>query len=213
MTLTTLIVIALVLLLAAYLRRRTARRTPEVLRGTRVLVCSLGAETAEGFEDEDAKVYAAYYRHVEVAKGQRPDDFVASVAGARYDIVHLFCELDEGGDLRGGEGAKLEAGAFFDACRAADVKLLFIAGENRNEGYINMARRQPKGVALDVVRTIGRNGESFTSFLGELLGRMSAGKTLPQAWVDIAPQSESAQQHKQLPATYCSVGRAAVLLP
>ncbi len=213
MTLTTIVVIALVLLLAAYLRRKTARRASEVVRGTKVLVCSLGAETPEGFEDEDARVYAAHYPNVEVAKGRRPGDFVDSVAGARYDLIHLFCELDEAGDLRGGEGQKLEAGAFFEACRAADVKLLFIASENRNEGYIQMGRRQPKGVALDVVRTIGRNGGSFTSFLGELLGRMSTGKTLAQAWVEIAPQSERAQQDMQLPATYCSVGRAAVLLP
>jgi hypothetical protein len=42
---------------------------------------------------------------------------------------------------------------------------------------------------------------------------MSAGKTLAQAWVEIAPQSESAQQNIQLPATCRSVGRAAVLLP
>ena len=213
MTLTTIVVIALVLLLAAHLRRKTARRASEVVRGTKVLVCSLGAETADGFEDEDAKVYAAYYPNVEVAKGQRPDDFARSLAGTRYDLIHLFCELDEAGDLLCGRGQKLEAGDFFEACRAADIKLLFIASENRNESYINMGRRQPKGVALDVVRAIGRNGESFTSFLAELLGRMSAGKTLAQAWVEIAPQSERAQQNMRLPATYCSVGRAAVLLP
>lgn len=213
MTLTTLVVIALVLLLTAYLRRRTARPAPEVVHGAKVLVCSLGAETAEGFEDTDAKVYATYYRHVDVAKGRQPDDLIDSINRDGYDMVHLFCELDEGGDLIGGENLKLDAAAFFAACGGADVKLLFIASENRNESYIGMGRRQPKGVALDVVRTLGRNGESFTSFLGELLGRMSAGKTLPQAWVEIAPQSESAQRHKQLPATYCSVGRAAVLLP
>jgi len=213
MSLTTLVVIALVLLLAAYLRRKTARPAPEVVRGTKVLVCSLGAETAGGFEDEDAKVYAAHYPNVEVAKGRRPDDFADSVARARYDVIHLFCELDEGGDLCGGGGPPVDAGDFFEACRAADVKLLFIAAENRNEGYINMGRRRPEGIALDVVRTIGRNGESFTFFLGELLGRMSAGKTLAQAWVEVAPQSERAQQDMRLPATYCSVGRAAVLLP
>jgi hypothetical protein len=133
MTLTTIVVIALVLLLAAYLRRKTAPRPPEVVCGTKVLVCSLGAETAEGFEDEDAKVYAAHYPNVEVAKGRRPDDFADSVAGARYGVIHLFCELDEGGDLRGGEGPRLDASDFFEACRAADVKLLFIASENVNE--------------------------------------------------------------------------------
>lgn len=212
MTLTTLIVIALVLLLTAYLRRRTARPR-EIVRNARVFVCSLGAETPEGFEDADAKVFTAYYPNVKIAKGLRPDDFVDSVSNFRYDIIHLFCELDEDGDLRGGAGTKLEASALFDACRAADVKLLFIASENRSEGYINMGRRQPKGIALDVVRTMGRNGESFTSFLRELLRRMSAGKTLLEAWVEIAPQSESAQRHMQLPTTYCTMDRAAVLLP
>lgn len=210
----TIIVLVLLFLLTAYTHRRKAQAAAAaVVSDTKILVCSLRRETPEGFEDADARVYAKYYRHVEVAKGRQPDDFINSIDRTGYDVIHLYCELDEEGDMAGPPGSKLKASAFFDACRRADVKLLFIASENVNENYINMGRQQPKDLALDIVRTIGRNGESFTSFLGELLGRMSTGKTLPQAWVEIAPQSERAQQHMQLPATYCSVGRAAVLLP
>jgi hypothetical protein len=209
---TTLIILALVFLLTSYLRRRRTARPAEAVSGAKVLVCSLGRETAEGFEDADAKVYSAYYRHVDVAKGQPPEDFLDSLGGNGYDILHLFCELDEDGDLVGGQGRTLNADTFFEACRKADVKLLFIASENSNQSYIGLGRRQPRGLALDMIRTIGREGENFTYFLGELLGRMSAGKTMALAWVEIAPQIPGAR-HEKLPAIYCSVGRGAVLLP
>lgn len=215
------ITLVLLFLLAAYIRRVIARAAGvvpdtrvEVVSRTKVLVCSLGAGTAEGFEDADAKVYSTYYHHVDVAVGQGVDDFLHAVGENGYDVIHLFCELDEEGEVVGGKGARLNADTLFEACREADVKLLFIAGDNPRENCdVFVRRKRYTGVTLNIVVTISRLGDKFPLFLEGLLRGMSAGKTMPYAWVDVAPQGVLLRPKKG-PAVYIAIERRdLVLLP
>jgi hypothetical protein len=215
----TIIILVLLFLLIGYVRRiieRGAGLAPdkiiEVVSGTKVLVCSLGEGTAGGFEDADAKVYSTYYRHVDVAVGQGVDDFLRSVAGNGYDVIHLFCELDEDGEVVGGQGARLNADTLFEVCKEADVKVLFIAGDNPREHCdVFVRRKRYTGVMLNVVMTVSRLGDRFPFFLEGLLRGMSAGKTMPYAWVDVAPQAASLRP-KKAPGVYTAIEREGIVL-
>ena len=211
-----IIIFVLLFLLAAYMRRSAAPAAPlpataELHWNTRILVCSLGGETAGGFEDTDAKVYSTFYRHINVVKGQRVDDFLGSVGRDGYDIIHLFCELDEDGELAGEQGARLNADDLFEVCREADVKLLFIASDNPSENCSVFVRRKPASGMLNIVMTISRLGDKFPFFLEGLLRGMSAGKTMPYAWVDVAPQGASLWPKKG-PAVYTRIERSDLVL-
>lgn len=217
----TVIILVLLFLLAAYLRGIITRGAGvvrdtrvEMVSGTKVLVCSLGAGTAEGFEVADAKVYSTYYRHVDVAVGQGVDDFLRSVGESGYDVIHLFCELEEDGEIVGGQGARLCADTLFEVCAEADVKLLFMAGENPSENCeVFVRRKRYTNVMLNIVMTISRLGDNFPFFLEGLLGGMSAGKTMPYAWVDVIPPVMRLRP-KKAPAVYTSIERRdLVLLP
>lgn len=217
MTLTVIIQVVL-FLLAAYLRGiivRGAGVVPdtrvEMVSGTKVLICSLGAGTAEGFEVADAKVYSTYYHHVDVAVGQGVEDFLRAVGENGYDVIHLFCELDEDGELIRGQGARLGADDLFEVCRGADVKLLLIASDNPPENCNIFINRKSASVVLNIVATVSRLGDKFPLFLEGLLRGMSAGKTMPYAWVDVAPQGASLWPKKG-PAVYTAIERRDLML-
>jgi hypothetical protein len=209
------IVTALIILAVLALRRRFSRpaAAAEVINGTRVLVSSLGRESSDGSEDSDAEVYSNFYRRVSVLKAQKTGELLASVRSGDYDVVHLFCEIDEGGRLAADADSWLSGSELLDACREGDVKLLFIANDNPGEGYLKAFSGEGISRGLDFVSTINRNGESFGLFLEGLLRKMSSGETLPVAWVSLAPQIPGGEAKGDQPGLYCSISRAARLMP
>lgn len=88
----------------------------EVVRNTRDLACALNEEARDNLE-RDAKIYSAFYRHVDVLKHLGNADFMTTVREGGYDIVHLFCEVDSSGNLVDGEGVRVDGGALLEACR------------------------------------------------------------------------------------------------
>lgn len=184
-----------------------ARRPPKCLN-SKVLVCSLGP--AAGVLDYDAAVYSRHYKGVNVAAYAAVSDLVESVEDG-YDIVHLFCPLASGGLLIDSHGKTLTGSELIQRCCEGNVKLLWVANENRPEDYVKGFRA--KGKRLNLIMTINRNGDGFGQFLEKLLGRISNGETLPVAWATLVPQSDGpCQQH--LPGCIFFAGRGDVqLLP
>jgi hypothetical protein len=185
----TVIVVALILFALLLLWRLFGRRA-EVVNGTRVLVASLGRAAGGGLEDEDAGVYSEFYRRVRVFKASDADGLTDAVGSGDYDVLHLFCEMDANGRLVAGDDSRLKGGELLEACREADVKLLFLAQDNPVEHYslafLDGSGR--RGLGLNLVLTMDRKGGLFGRFLRGLLQRMSAGATMPMAWVALAPQ-------------------------
>ena len=185
----TIIVVALILFALLLLWQLFGRRA-EVVNGTRVLVASLGRVAGGGLEDEDAGVYAEFYRRVRVFKALDADGLTDAVGSGDYDVLHLFCEMDANGRLVAGDDSRLKGGKLLEACRKGDVKVLFLAQDNPVE-YYSLAfldRDNPRGLGLNLVLTMERKGGLFGGFLRGLLQRTSAGASLPVAWVALAPQ-------------------------
>src|ERR1700685_3412059 len=94
-----------------------------------------------------------------------------------------------------------------EKCCNSDVKLLWIASDNKPDGYIKGFKAAKP---LNSVMTINGNGPTFGLFLGHLLSRVSGRETLPAAWAALAPQTPRGPGHADLPATIFSAGRGGV---
>jgi hypothetical protein len=88
--------------------------------------------------------------------------------------------------------------------------LLWVASENKPEAYIRGFKAA--GKRLNLVMTINRNGSKFLPFLEKLLSRMSAGETMPAAWVSVSPQGPNDPRQQDSPACIFSAGRGGVRL-
>jgi len=94
--------------------------------------------------------------------------------GKGFDVVHLFCDVAPGGNIADNEGRETAAIRLIQRCSESDVKLLWLANENKPEGYIkgfNVAERP-----VNLVLTNDRKNLRFTSFLERLLRKMSREK-------------------------------------
>ena len=71
--------------------------------------------------------------------------------------------------------------------RATGASIVVVASENLPEPYMALARPGP-GEQANLVMALDRKGSAFSSFFEKLFGEMFAGRTMPQAWVKLAPQ-------------------------
>jgi hypothetical protein len=207
-----LVASALLFALVALRNRRPV--VGEIVCNTHVLVCSLRAAARPDL-DADARVYSSFYRRVVVSKVLSVHDLLKVVGAGDYDLVHLLSDVDESGGLVDGEGGRADGGDLLEACRKGDVKLLMLASDNPTDNYVKAFHKskEPPGLKLHLVITLARNGEKFTRFLEALLRQVSNAKSLPQAWVALAPQTH-AGAHGDLPETMLFAGRGGVeLLP
>lgn len=172
-----------------------------------MLVCTL--DTCFGAQLEaDASVYSCHYKRVDVAVYQSIGELVKAV-DLSYDIVHMFTRLAPGGLLVDPEGSILGSDLIAKCCEK-DVKVLWIASENKSDDYIKGFGAA--GKPLNLIMTISRNGANFEGFLEGLLSRVSHGSTLPSAWAAMAPQLPGSRQ-QALPSCIFFAGRPDARLP
>ena len=156
--------------------------------GSKVLVCGLGNRFEE-LVSSDGAIYGHFYRSTTKALFPTISDLTAAISRQQYDIVHLFCDVPPTGIIVDNDGNEVAGTELIQKCCDANVKLLWIASDNKPEGYIkNFGAR---GKRLNLVMTIARNEPKFSEFLDKLLFRMFYGDTMPVAWADLVPQVPS----------------------
>jgi len=178
----------------------------EAIHRTKVLVCSLGAKFQE-LAEEDSPIYSKFYPLTTVSFFSTINELLESIKN-KYDVVHLFVEVPADGILTDSTGNQIAGTTLVQKCCESDVKLLWIASDNKPDGYI----KGFKGGPINLVMTIKRNDSKFPHFLSALLTRMSSGEKMPTAWVAISPQTSRDSRHADLPATIFSAGRGGAIL-
>jgi hypothetical protein len=176
--------------------------------GTKILVASLDPRFAE-LQKIDSTSYSRFYRTPTIAVFAGAQELLETI-GMGYDIVHLFCDVSENGTIIGSNGTTSTGASLIQSCCDSDVKLLWVASENKPDGYIKGFRAD--GKRLNLVMTMSRNGSKFSTFLEKILSKMSAGETMPVAWVAVAPQSPQDPRHQESPACIFAAGRGGVKL-
>ncbi len=86
-----------------------------------------------------------------------------------------------------------------DIIRKSGALLVIVASENDSQSYIAAGMRVGYGQA-NLVMTLKRKGNDFTTFFAQLFRKMFNGKSMPMAWVELAPQGSGAT-HTNCPET------------
>jgi hypothetical protein len=113
-----------------------AFRKDEVVE-SKVLVCQLGAGLANNFDEQvksDLRVYKRFYPAASSARFTS----VAELRGAlahKYDILHVFCDVDNGGVITDASGARITGAEVLALAVEAGVKLLWISNDNPQQAY------------------------------------------------------------------------------
>jgi hypothetical protein len=180
------------------------KRSQDEVMATKVLVASSDPKFAE-LAKTDCGCYSQFYPTPAETNFENIQELLKSI-GSGFDIVHLFCDVSPEGNIIDRHGSGTAATILIERCCDSDAKLLWVASSNRPEGYIKGFNSA--GKRLNLVLTIERNGPCFPSFLESLLRKMSAGETMPVAWVSIAPQTPSDPRIQDLPVCIFVAGRA-----
>src|SRR5246127_1130524 len=101
----------------------------EEVVGTKILLCAVDARFQQ-FLTSDSQQYKRLYpaTSANVLPGVSP--LTQAIAQA-YDVIHFYGDVAADGSITGGmTGTQL-----LDACCAANVKLLWIANDNKPENY------------------------------------------------------------------------------
>lgn len=175
--------------------------------GTKVLVCALGPK----FEDarkNDEKIYKRYYPASTSASVTTLAELRQAI-GKRYDILHLFCDLDAQGLIVDGTGARMTGSELLQSCVDGGVKVLWMASDNASAAY--QAGFKSRGLKLNVLLTERRLGPYFSLFLDGLLTRMSAGESFSKSWSAVTkPEGKSVQP--DIPQMISSAARGGAVL-
>jgi hypothetical protein len=190
------------------IRELFRRRSQDEVVGTKILVASLDSKFTE-LVKTDCICYSQCYP-APSTKVIESTEKLLQIIGSGYDIVHLFCDVLPDGNIVDLHGDKTAGTTLIQRCCDSDVKLLWLASENKPEGYIRGFKAP--GKPLNLVLTIDRRGSRFPSFLENLLRKMSAGETMPVAWVSLSPQNTNDLRNQNAPACIFAAGRGGVRL-
>ncbi len=185
------------------------KRVQDEVVGTRILVASLDHKFAE-LVKADSHCYSQYYSTPTEAVFEDIQGLLETISKG-FDIVHLLCDVSPNGSISDGRGNETTGTALVQRCSDSEVKLLWLASGNNPEGYIK-GFRQATGKPLNLVLTIDRRGPRFPNFLLKLLIKMSAGETMPVAWVSLSPQNSNDPRNQDAPSCIFAAGRGAVRL-
>jgi len=184
------------------------KRVLDEVVGTRVLVAGLDGK----FSDQalgDRNSYAKFYAHSTQSFFQSIEQLVSAIKQG-YDVVHLLCDVSTEGLISSQIGDRISGTALIQTCFDSGTKLLWIASANDAAGYIKDFK--PQKTRLNLVMTLNRKEPSFNPFLEMLFSKMSAGNTMPMAWVSIAPQHSKHAKQQGLPECIFAAGRGSVVL-
>lgn len=184
------------------------RRAQDEVVGTRILIASLDPKFVELMKS-DCHCYSQFYATPTETVFESSQELFKAIRQG-YDIVHLFCDVSSDGNIMDGRGNVTTATGLLQCCSDSDAKLVWLASENKPEGYIQGFKTA--GKPLNLVLTIDRRGSRFSNFLGCLLRKMAAGETMPVAWVSVSPQNSNDQRNQDAPACIFAAGRARVRL-
>ena len=124
---------------------------------------------------------------------------VSTRAVPRCNLLFLYCALDTSARVSGTEFS------LRGVIKAAGAHVAVVASEVPAEILMAPGFGSSLGSARDwsanIVITMNRNGDSFGRFFRELFSQMQDGKTMPMAWVTLAPQVP--QQSDDIPGTVC----------
>lgn len=164
--------------------RQTRRITvdhPLVIEAPRIGFFNLLDLSAESILEEDKRAFGPLFAAIKES----------SVSPPVCDVLMIYARIEADGKIAG------SADGLREIIRQSGAAIVVVASENDGKSYAAAGRSTGYGQA-NLVLTIRRKGIAFTQFFTQLFGRMSKGKSMLLAWVELAPQIPGAT-HENCP--------------
>jgi hypothetical protein len=146
------------------------------IRNPKLGLVNMGGEEFAALSNEDRAAFGSLFGDVVVsADGTIP----------QCDVLFVYARLEPDGSLPGGAESTIR-----HAAARAQCSVVVLASNNPSDRVV-AAGKLPGPKQGSLVLTLNRNGEGFARFFKELFTLMNSGKTMPMAWVKIAPQHNS----------------------
>jgi hypothetical protein len=166
--------------------RRITRDSPLILPSPRIGFLDLSGSSMSSILEEDKAAFIPLFAASEESDQKPPICDVLMIYGNVSSDGRILRSHD---DLR-------------EIIRKSRAPIVIVASENEVKSYIAAGKRPGQGQA-NLVMTLNRRGAAFTEFFTRLFQRMSAGTSMPMAWVELAPQVSGAA-HENCPETIFS---------
>ena len=173
--------------------RRITAEEPFRIESPRIGFWNLLGEGSSALLEEDRRTIGSLFPHVDEGVSGPP----------LCHVLMLYCRILGDGSV---EGTRLSLG---EIIRVSQAPVVVIASENDGDSYIQAAGMAGAG-GVNLVMTLSRNGAEFGEFFGRLFRMMFQGRSMPVAWVELAPQIPGDESRKG-PATIfaCGAGHVA----
>lgn len=166
--------------------RRVTLRNPLVIESPRIGFFNLLGASARPILEKDKAALGPLFASLEESDANPP---VCAV-------LMIYARLERDGGVDGcSEGLR-------DIIRKSRAPIVIVASENNGENYIAGGKQTGYGQA-NLVMTLKRKGDDFTTFFAHLFRKMFDGKSMPLAWAELAPQSPR-EAHANCPETIFS---------
>ena len=163
-------------------------RFKNTIKNPKILIASIGSDDNQ-LLSEDRLIYDGYFSDIEIFETRSVHEFYEFIENSKFDILHLFTNITEDNTIQEESGA-----AFFEHVSQAKIKIFIIASGNDSDRLLDFSSQgKNTGSGMNLVMTLDRKGELFTKFFKSLFGCMLGGKTMPEAWVELAPQNPHIQ--------------------
>jgi hypothetical protein len=173
---------------AAWVKIRVVRRVtfdrPLVIESPRIGFLNLLGSTAQSIVNEDKTALAPLFASSEESGFHVPI----------CDVLMIYANLKSDGGVEGSPNGLREI------IRESSASIVIVASENNDESFARASRKTGYGQA-NLALTVRRKGECFAAFYSRLFGKMFVGKSMPVAWVELAPQIPG-ETHPNSPEGY-----------
>jgi hypothetical protein len=167
-------------------RIATTHDNPFVIPNPTLGFINFLGEAGRPFMEKDIASLRDIFASVQVADRNMPP----------CNVLFLYCTLEPSGRL---PGARF---SYRDVIAAAGAHVAVLASElppalASDGGFARLPHAWPANIVI----TLARNGDCFGAFFRQLFLLMRSGKSMPMAWVELAPQGPV--QRTDIPATLC----------
>jgi hypothetical protein len=160
---------------------RTTVASPFQISRPAIGFLNLQGEAASALVESDKSVLCSLFAAVTESADVPP----------KCEVLFLYCSLDRQGRIIGSQFTVRQV------IESAGAYVAVVASENSGEAYVKALARRTNWHA-NIALTIERKGEKFTLFFRRLFESMYSGKSMPLAWVELAPQIPG-QEHPDAP--------------
>ncbi|MGP0019132.1 MAG: hypothetical protein ACLPHP_11230 [Candidatus Sulfotelmatobacter sp.] len=157
--------------------RRITVDEPLVVESPRIGFLNLLGPVAQGILDEDKVAFRPLFAAVDESSATAP----------MCDVLMIYAHVEADGRIAG------SSDGLRDIIRKSTAPIVVVASENDGKSYVAAGKQTGYGQA-NLVMTIKRRGATFTQFFVQLFSKMSGGKSMLLAWVELAPQAPGATQ-------------------